>query len=506
MNLSLISLELSVAALGLIMLLADLWLPPERKRAMGYAAAAALILLFANSFTSHCSCALVGQSGFGGMFVQDTLSVFFKRFFLLAAILVLVMAVEFSDRIAAGISEYYSLIVFALAGMLFAASANDFTMLFVSIELITITFYVLTSFQRARLFSLESGVKYLILGALSSAIMVYGIALVWGTTGKFNFHDLAAVAREFAGNKVFLFGVLFVLVGLGFKIAAFPFQIWTPDVYQGAPTPTTAFLAVGSKAAGFVLLLRFLFSAIPAVTAHWTNLLIVISAVTILYGNLCAIPQRNLKRLMGYSSIAHAGYLLLGVAALTGAGRSAVLYYLSGYLFTSVAAFTVIALAMRHLETEDVSGLAGLSKRSPLLAATMTIAMVSLAGIPPMAGFFGKFLLLKAVVEQGATNHGYYCLAFTALAGVVMSLYYYFGVVRAMYWSAENPGDAPIRISAPVRFALFVCIGGIFYIGLFPGGLLNVTSKAVASLNAPESAPVHASISLPSVQAAAGNE
>ena len=259
-----------------------------------------------------------------------------------AAMLVLFMSVEFADRIAGGIGEYYSLILFALSGMLFAASANDFAMLFVSLELITITFYVLTSFQRGRLVSLEAGVKYLIIGALSSAFIVFGIALVWGTTGKLNFTELAAVAAQFETNKIFLFGLLFVLVGLGFKIAAFPFQIWAPDVYQGAPTPTTAFLAVGSKAAGFVLLLRVLFTAVPDVTAHWANLLIVISGITILYGNLCAIPQRNLKRLLGYSSIAHAGYLLLGVAALSATGQAAVLYYLGGYLFTVLAAFPVI--------------------------------------------------------------------------------------------------------------------------------------------------------------------
>jgi NADH-quinone oxidoreductase subunit N len=485
MNLPLMSLEIAVVALGLVVLLADLWLPAERKRALGYAAAAALALLFLNSFTSHCSCGSVGEA-FGGMFVQDGLSVFFKRFFLLAAVLVLVLAVEFSDRIAAGVSEYYSLIIFALAGMLFAASANDFVMLFVSIELITITFYVLTSFTRGKVLALEAGVKYLILGALSSAFMVYGIALVWGTTGKFNFSELSMGAARFVENKVFLFGVLFILVGLGFKIAAFPFQMWTPDVYQGAPTPTTAFLAVGSKAAGFVLLLRFLFAAIPNVTGHWQNLLIVISGITILYGNLCAIPQRNLKRLLGYSSIAHAGYLLLGVAALAGArasdGGAAILYYLSGYLFTVLAAFTVIALVMRHLDSEDISGLAGLNHRSPLLAATLTLAMVSLAGIPPLAGFFGKFLLLKAVLAQGTANHGYYGLAFTALAGVVISLYYYFGVMRAIYWSTDAAERSPIAISAPMRCAIGTCIAGMFWLGLFPGAVLSLAESATTVL------------------------
>ncbi len=393
------------------------------------------------------------------------------------------MAAEFSDKLAEGsVAEYYSLILFALAGMLFAASSNDFVMLFVSIELITITFYILVSFQRSKLHSLEAGVKYLILGALSSAFMVFGIALIWGTTGEFNFTKLAAVAPQFADSQIFLLGVLLVFVGLGFKIAAFPFQIWAPDVYQGAPTPTTAFLAIGSKAAGFVLLLRVLFTAVPSVTAHWANLLIIISAITILYGNLCAIPQRNLKRLLGYSSIAHAGYLLLGVAALSASGQSALMYYLAGYVFTVMAAFFVITLVMRHLATEDISGLAGLNQRSPLLAATLTIAMVSLAGIPPLAGFFGKFLLLKAVIEQGPAHPGYYCLAFTTLIGVVISLYYYFGVIRAIYWSKDPADLSPIELSAPAKVSIWACIAGIFWIGLFPNTVLNITNLAAQAL------------------------
>ena len=469
------SLEIWVIALGLVLMLADLFVPAERRRFIGYAGIAVLGVLMVMGF---------GGTGvaFHGAFVQDGLAIFFKRFFLVAAMLVLFMAAEFSDRITAGITEYYSLIVFALAGMLFAASANDFAMLFVSIELITITFYVLVSFQRGRLVSLEAGVKYLILGALSSAFLVFGIALVWGTTGELNFNKLAVVASQFETNKLFLLGVLFVLVGLGFKIAVFPFQIWTPDVYQGAPTPTTAFLAVGSKAAGFVLLLRVLFTAVPSVTAHWANLLIVMSGITILYGNLCALPQRNLKRLLGYSSIAHAGYLLLGVAALSASGQAAVMYYLAGYLFTVVAAFLVIALVLRHLDTEDISGLAGLNQRSPLLAATMTLAMVSLAGIPPLAGFFGKFLLLKAVIEQGATNHGYYCLAFTALAGVVISLYYYFGVVRAIYWGKDGKDLSAIELSAPAKFTAWACIAGMFWIGIYPPTVLNLASAAATAL------------------------
>jgi NADH-quinone oxidoreductase subunit N len=481
MNTSLMSLEICVVVIGIALMLADLFMPAERRRFLAYAAITALGLLLATSLSGHGSCSLTGTA-FNGMFVEDALAVFFKRFFLIAAILVLFMSVEFSDRITSGVSEYYSLIIFALVGMLFAASANDFVMLFVSIELITVTFYVLTSFQRGRLVSLEAGVKYLILGALSSAFLVFGITLVWGITGKLNFTELASVAAQFETNKIFLAGVLFVLVGLGFKIAAVPFQIWVPDVYQGAPTPTTAFLAVGSKAAGFVLLLRVLFSAVPSVTAHWTDLLIVISGITILYGNLCALPQRNLKRLMGYSSIAHAGYLLLGVAALTATGQAALLYYLAGYLFTVIAAFTVICVVMRHLENEDISALAGLNRRSPLLATTMTLAMASLAGIPPMAGFFGKFLLLKAVLQQGAVNHGYYCLAFTALAGIVISFYYYFGVIRAVYWSKNTPDLTPIRLSGGIKFSIAVCIAGMFWLGLFPNTVLNLATEAATVL------------------------
>jgi NADH-quinone oxidoreductase subunit N len=479
MNAHLIFLEIAVVLLGLGVLLAGLWIPAEWKRQLGWVAAAGVGVILLASFGVDAG---EKQYAFSDMYVLDSFALFFKRFFLLAALMVLIMAVEFSDRLSAGVSEYYALILFALAGMMFAASANDFAVLFVSVELITITFYVLTSFQRGQIRSLEAGIKYLILGALSSAFMVYGIALVFGTTGQLNFEALAEVAPQFAGNAVFLLGVLLVLVGLGFKIAAFPFQIWAPDVYQGAPAPTTAFLAIGSKAAGFVLLLRVLFSAVPFIAAQWVTLLVAISAITILYGNLCALPQRNLKRLFGYSSIAHAGYMLMGIAALTAAGQSAVLYYLGGYLFTVLGAFMVICLVMRNLESEDISSLAGLGQRSPLLAATMTLAMVSLAGIPPLAGFFGKFLLLKAVVEQGFANPAYFWLVAVALAGVAMSLYYYFGVVRAMYWSKDVADLSPIAVTPPVRATLYACMAGMLYLGVFPNTLVNIANNAVRFL------------------------
>jgi NADH-quinone oxidoreductase subunit N len=485
MNPSLMILEIAVLALGMAVLLIDLWTPPERKRLLGYGAAAGLGIILIYSFVKFSGADT--DTAFGGMYVFDSLALFFKRFFLAAAILVTLIAVEFADRIDAGISEFYSLITFALSGMMFAASANDFTVLFVSMELITITFYILTSFQRGRLVSLEAGIKYLILGALASAFLVYGIALTYGTAGTMKFAVLSERAPALAGNSLFLLGLLLVVIGLGFKIAAFPLQIWAPDVYQGAPVPTAAFLAVGSKAAGFVLLWRVLFYAVPQVTGKWTNLLIIIAAITILYGNLCALPQRNLKRLFGYSSIAHAGYLLLGIAAMAGnvknpgPGGSAVLYYLTGYLFTVLGAFAVICLVMRQADAEDISALAGLNQRSPMLAAVMTLSMVSLAGIPPLAGFFGKFLLLRAALEQGPVNHGFYCLAGVAIVGVVISLYYYFGVVRAIYWSAGTPDVSGIRIPVIQRLVLYFCVAGMLYLGIFPNALVNVTTRTAVT-------------------------
>ena len=483
MNTLLLSHELLVTALALGLLLVDLWLPATARRKLGYVAALGVAAILVYSLVAFKLPGDSAEYAFGKMYVLDGLALFFKRFFLLSALIVLLMSVEFADRFEAGIAEFYALILFALSGMLFAASANDFALLFVSLELITVTFYVLTSFQRARTASLEAGVKYLIIGALSTAFTVFGIALVYGVSGKLNFGDLAGVAASFSQNRIFLFGLLLVMVGLGFKIAAFPFQIWAPDVYEGAPAPTTAFLAVGSKAAGFVLLLRVLFTAVPDITVQWSKLLILVAGVTILYGNLCAIPQRNVKRLLGYSSIAHAGYMLLGIAALSGSGKSAILYYLSGYLFTVLAAFTVIVLVMRQVGGEDVSVLAGLNQRSPLLAATMTMAMVSLAGIPPLAGFFGKFLLLKSILEQGATHSGYYCLALTAIAGVVISLYYYFGIIRAIYWSKDAPDLTPIRPSIPIRTAIYGCVAGMFLLGLYPNPLVHWANEAVKTLH-----------------------
>jgi NADH-quinone oxidoreductase subunit N len=476
MNFSFLSLEISVAVLALVLVLIELWTEPQWKAKLNYVAAAGLLIILAGSFWVP----LGGPASGNSLLVQDALALFFQRIFLVSAIFVLLMAGEFSASIAMGIGEFYVIVLMALVGMMLAAAVNDFILLFVALELISISFYVLVSFQRSRLHSLEAGVKYLILSALASSFLVFGIALIFGTSNQTNFVRIYDETANLVPNKVFWLGALLVMVGLGFKITAVPLQVWAPDVYQGAPTPTTAFLAIGSKAAGFILLLRVLFVALPGLIVHWSTLLMLVSAFTILYGNLCAIPQRNLKRLLGYSSISNAGYMLLGVAALNASGAAAVLYYVAGYLFTLVAAFVVIIVVAR--ENDDIGSLAGLNQRSPFLAAAMTLAMVSLAGIPPLAGFMGKFFLLRAVIEHGSVNHSYFCLALVAIGGVVISIYYYFNVIRAMYW-AKDPADlSPISVSAPMRICLMVCITGMLYLGIFPQCVWSSASEAVKAL------------------------
>ncbi|HEX3988213.1 MAG TPA: NADH-quinone oxidoreductase subunit N [Verrucomicrobiae bacterium] len=478
MNFSLLAPEIAVVGLSLAILLIDLWTPQPSKHRLGWVALAGLIVILAATFLGDGAGS--GTTGFHGMFVRDGLAMFFNRLFLISAVFVVLMGIEFGGRIAMGIGEYYTVTLLALAGMMFAASANDFVMLFVALEMISISFYVLVSFQRSRMQSLEAGVKYLILSALSAAILVFGIALIFGSGNRTGFAELSADSARVAGDKVFWLGLLLVLLGLAFKISSFPLQMWAPDVYQGAPTPVTAFLATGSKAAGFVMVLRVLFVAAPAISAQWEKLFMFAAGITILYGNLCAIPQRNLKRLLGYSSIANAGYMLLGVAALNAEGSAAVLYYLAGYLFTLAVAFAVICIVTR--DNDDIASLAGLNQRSPFLAVAMTLAVVSLAGIPPLAGFLGKFLLLRSVILRASANPAYLWLTVVAIIGVVISLYYYFGVIRTIYWSADPADLSPITVSLPMKISLGVCVAAILYLGIFPGSVLASATEAVKAL------------------------
>jgi NADH-quinone oxidoreductase subunit N len=477
MNFLLTLPEIAVVAVGLGLLLLDLWTPREQKRSLGYVAIGMLGIILAGTFFADVT---APQYAFGQMYVWDSLSLFFKRYFLVFGILVLVMGMDYADAFESGIVEYYSIGLFALAGMMWASSANDFSLLFVSVELMAVSFYVLVGFERNKAYSLEAAVKYLIMGAVASAFLVYGIAFVYGSSGALAMILPTGLSSE--SSTLLHIGLGCVCVALGFKIAAFPFQIWAPDVYQGSPTPTTAMLAAGSKAAGIALLLRVLFTCAPEVTRHWRVAVMALAGLTILYGNLCAIPQKNIKRLMGYSSIANAGYLLLGFAAFSVEGVQAVLFYLGGYLFALMAAFTAIGVALKKTEAEDNNGLAGLHRRSPLLAAALTLSMVSLAGVPPMAGFFGKFLLIKSVVVQGAADSRYYWLLAIALLGVVISLYYYLNVVRAIYWGKSREENGPIEISLPVKCSLSFSMAAMLWIGLLPNSLLLWAQDAAKAL------------------------
>jgi NADH-quinone oxidoreductase subunit N len=468
-----IQLECLLAIWGIIILLVDAF-----KRTIGYLAAGFVAVLCLFSF------ALRPMDGtfFHGMYRFDAFALYFKRLFLLALAMVLVMSAEFSERIETGVAEFYALLMFCATGMLILASANDFILLFVALELVTITFYVLASYLRRQVSSLEAGTKYLILGALSSGFTVYGIAYIFGTTGTTNFTTLNAQLSTLHAppSTAFTFGMLLVLTGLGFKIASVPFQIWVPDVYQGAPTPVTAFLAVGSKAAGFALLLRVLFTGLLPVQGTWAMLLLVLSAATLLYGNLGAIPQHNIKRLLGYSSIGHAGYMLMGVAAVNAMGAGAVLFYLGQYAFTNLCAFLAIVAVTNVTHSDEISDFSGLGKRSPILGLALFLAMMSLAGVPPLSGFFGKFQLFAAVIERARTDWHYYVLAGIGAAAVVISLYFYLGVGRAIYLQ-EAKDATPIAVSRPMRVALYICMAAIIGLGIFQRPLVDAAIAASSS-------------------------
>jgi NADH-quinone oxidoreductase subunit N len=308
---------------------------------------------------------------------------------------------------------------------------------------------------------------------------VYGIAYIFGTTGTTNFDRLAEILRTQAGAPAppFVFGMLLVLTGLGFKIASVPFQIWVPDVYQGAPTPVTAFLAVGSKAAGFALLLRVLYVGLLPVQGIWGVVLLVLAGATLLYGNLGAIPQRNIKRLLGYSSIGHAGYLLMGVAAVNALGASAVLFYLGQYAFTTLCAFLAIIAVTAATGSDEIPTFSGLGRRSPILGLALFLSMMSLAGIPPLSGFFGKFQLFAAVIERAQSDWHYYVLAGIGAAAVVISLYFYLGVGRAIYLQ-EAEDASPIAVSRPMRLALYVCMAAMIGLGIYQRPLVHASIMA----------------------------
>jgi NADH-quinone oxidoreductase subunit N len=465
------SLEIAVLVLGVLVLLFETFVDQLDKRTFAYTAMLGLATVFAATYFLPAGATETAESGFWSFYTADPLAIFFKRFALVTTILVLAMIVDYAPLVResihgaspqAGLGEFFALPVFTCAGLMWMASAIDFVMIFVSLELVTMSFYVLVAFMRRNALSLEAGVKYLILSALSTGFLVYGITWIFGVTGETNLSRVTAVlVSSSAESGPALFGMVLVLVALGFKIAAVPFQIWVPDVYQGAPTPVTAFLSVGSKAAGFVVLLRVLqpFLVLP----QTQRLLFFLALGTLIYGNLAALPQTNLKRLLAYSSIAHAGYLLIGVVCLAG---EAVVYYLAAYLLMTLLSFAILVVVAQRTG-ENIEDFNGLGKRSPFLAFGMMIAMASLAGVPFTAGFLGKFFIFNAAVAQRQTT-----LIVAGVVTVACGFYYYFKVVRAMYW--ETPSDdAAVPVSGLSRLTMTAMIAAIVFFGIYPQPVLN---------------------------------
>jgi NADH-quinone oxidoreductase subunit N len=361
------------------------------------------------------------------------------------------------------------------------ASAVDLVMAFAALELVTISFYVMVAYMRGSHSSLEAGVKYLILGALSTGFFVYGITWIFGLTGETHFAKIASKLATLQGSDTaILFALVLVLVGLGFKVAAVPFQSWVPDVYQGAPTPVTAFLSVGSKAAGFLLLLRVLepFLGVPALAQKILLVLSVVAGATLIFGNLAALPQNNLKRLLAYSSVGHAGYLLMAIACVgvapsaLGSVGSTVGFYLFAYLLMTLLSFLVLTIATKQSKGEEIQHFNGLSKRSPFLAFSLLVAMSSLAGVPLTAGFYGKFL----VFAQAVNAHQWVLLAIGTVT-VGAGFYFYLRVVAAMYW-AEPTDPSPLQVSGLSKFVMGLLVAGIFVFGINPKPVLSALQPA----------------------------
>ncbi len=459
-------LEVAVLVLGTLILLIESFSSKLDRRYLAYAALVGLAFIFFITF-SVASQPSASSAPLWSFYTADALALFFKRVALVTTAAVIVMMLDFAPSLSVrtkggmepfGLGEFVALPLFTCAGLMWMSSAIDFVLIFVSLELVTISFYVLVGFTRRNPASLEAAVKYLVLSAVATGFLVYGITWIFGATGETNLQKLAvAFSRRDFERSAALFGGILVIVALGFKIAAVPFHIWVADVYQGAPTPVTAFLSVGSKAAGFIVLLRVLqpFLILP----QMQTLLVAVAILTLTYGNLAALPQTNVKRLLAYSSIAHAGYLLVAVVSFSG---RAVAFYLVAYLLMTLLSFAVLIIVSQP-GGDQLESFAGLSQRSPFLAFAMLVAMASLAGVPFTAGFLGKFLVFDAAI--GAHHFG---LVVVAIITVGAGFYYYFKVVRAIYWDAPASASDTIVVSPLTRAVLIALITGTFVLGVYP--------------------------------------
>jgi len=409
---------------------------------------------------------------FGGSLSADSFAFYFKLIFLLSAALTIVLAFRFFDVEKFEAGEMYYLIPLILIGMTAAVSSVDLITAYVSFELFAIPSYVLAGIFKKERRSAEAGIKYFFLGTLSSGIMLLGMALVFGLTGETNF---AAIAKTLAGanEHIALIGMILFFVGLFFKAALAPFHMWAPDVYEGAPTPLVVFLSTAPKAAVFAMLIRLILAVFPKFEVQWTSIFQAVALITMFWGNIAALGQKNIKRMMAYSSIAHAGYLAIGLAAWGQLANTAVLFYLVMYVFMNAAAFGLILLVRTSAGFgEDVADLGGLARSSPLAAACIIIVLLALTGIPPTGGFMGKYFLFAAAVEKGL-----YVLAAAGALNSVISLFYYFRIGRAIYMEEPRTGIT-FEPSAPVVAVLVVAAAALLLFGLFPSLLANPASAA----------------------------
>ena len=491
LNFDVIAPVLALVIAAAIVLLLDLYLPRSRKQILAFVALLGVLVGFVATglLWDAPDPAFAGDDG---MAVADGYALFFNYIFLTVAGLAVLISVDYAAREGLAQGEYYGLLLLSTAGMMTMAAATDLMVLFVGLEILSIPLYVLAALKRGRAESNESGLKYFLLGAFASAFLLYGIALTYGASGSTALSAVAAGLAADASTKLLaLAGLGLMLVGFGFKVALVPFHAWTPDVYQGAPISVTAFMSVGAKAAGFAALGRVLAAAFPGLLSDWSPLLAALAALTMTLGNIGALRQTNLKRLLAYSSVAHAGYILVGLAAGDGTGLAGVMFYLLAYGFMNVGAFAVIIAAQRAGGSDSVVSLvpgrcgtngvtvesiAGLGVRKPALAAGMAVALLSLAGIPPLAGFMGKVYLFRAAVQSD--------LAWLAVIGVlnsVVSAYFYLKVIVSM-WLREPADGELVKTCKLLGAAVAASVAGIIILGLMPSLLLALAETSARGM------------------------
>ncbi len=464
-----------LAITGFVLMLLDLLPPRGRREHLAFVGLAGVVIALIVTVLLWGSDA----TGFQGMAVLDNLSLFATLVIGYATGLVLLESIDYLKRRGMESGEFYILVLFAAAGMVIMAGANDLIVVFLGLETMSLALYVLAGFFRTEIQAGEASMKYFLLGAFASGFFLYGIALIYGATASTNLDRIGAAVKAGAGrDPLLLIGFALLLVGFGFKISAVPFHMWTADVYEGAPTSVTAFIATGSKAAAFAALLRLLLESLRPLQGEWTWLFWVLAVLSMTLGNVVAIAQQNLKRMLAYSSIAHVGYMLVGIVAGGGLGGGSVLFYLLVYTFTTAGAFGVVLLLERGgEEAVGIGDTAGLATRHPLAALALALFLLSLVGIPPTAGFVGKFYLFGAAVRSG-----YVWLAVIGVLNSAAAAYYYLRIIVNMYMREPEGPPAVIMPSFAGALAVVVALWGVIQLGIFPAPLFDLAQSAVLPL------------------------